>query len=1092
MTHSSAIRIDLEEEQGWLRRLARSLTADEASADDLVQDASLKLLAEPGPHDRRSLVRAVLRAFRGDRRARARRRRREAVHAAESSREECSTDRLQERSEIHELLLTEVLNLKEAHRSVLLLRYFEGLSLAAIAREAGVAEGTVRARLTRAREELRERLDRRFGGDREGWLPSVAALALGRASRAAIHGTVIGAGGALVMNWKGLMLALCAVVALFAWISTDEEGLARAQDPKAQLTADAAALEALPGPVQLALPPPAELADDREPASKVDRPANAVRRRIPEVATLELTGRVVERGPDGVSRPYPGAEIRVLREDDILGGAAGAPRPEERLTSRSDGTFSLDAGALEAVYLEVTAPGFARTVVGSSSFSPEEMVRVEAGPFDAFGDVVLAPPQTFSGVVVDEGGLPVVGAELRAHDASGGWGLTTDNWIFARVRTPDATTDDAGRFVVQERMGDPGAYFVSHPDYESRIVSHPGVGGVARIVLRRGAVIRGRLEAPRDERAPAHVLAWHPYRRSYEDVLAGAAPIQPDGSFEITGLMKGEPYELKAFSRLSPSNCSEPLTYRTGARGGDEDVVLSAVAGATVKFTVLDRTGQPAQGLSVWSTTTGDNFRELTLFRTPLHTEPWVDGQVLLERIVPSFPDDPLEVTVSTADHDLEFLVEELAPGEVRDLGTVRLGAVESPEAPKGELEVTLVTEEGRPVGQYPLSLTLEEEDPERRAKAQSARTDARGQSRFEDLQPGRYLVRVEPDPRRVRPRSGAPEPSPRCPSAIVEVTSGDEPASVTLTVPKFEVIRGVVTHEGRPVEGARIVLLDPRDNRAMRKYAFKRASSLKFPATTEADGSFTIEGVTAGRWAVAAYGADRLRGASEVDVQEGGAEVRIELASRRLVGRVVAPDGRPVANAGVVATAWGPGHQVSEQSLREVERTEGYHEAIRGSGRCFTADDGTFDLPAPALLEFVSLIIYTEAHPARSVPIELGSDSADPEELVDLGTIQLEAGGALEIDFRERPEIDRVLLRSTSGRLDLEGEPLVILREVHRLLDTWDRLPAGAYAVHRYDPWTGQATEALGSTAIQVGRTSLFTAARSTLQVPGVAGRGR
>lgn len=50
------------------------------------------------------------------------------------------------------------------HRAVLALKEIEGLSVEAVAAALGVAEGTVKSRLARAREALRERLAGSFGG----------------------------------------------------------------------------------------------------------------------------------------------------------------------------------------------------------------------------------------------------------------------------------------------------------------------------------------------------------------------------------------------------------------------------------------------------------------------------------------------------------------------------------------------------------------------------------------------------------------------------------------------------------------------------------------------------------------------------------------------------------------------------------------------------------------------------------------------------------------------------------------------------------------------------------------------------------------
>ena len=74
------------------------------------------------------------------------------------------------------MLAKTVLALVEPYRTTVLLRYFEGLSSAEIARRTGVPSATVRWRLMRALEELRGKLDARHGGDRRSWCVVLAPL----------------------------------------------------------------------------------------------------------------------------------------------------------------------------------------------------------------------------------------------------------------------------------------------------------------------------------------------------------------------------------------------------------------------------------------------------------------------------------------------------------------------------------------------------------------------------------------------------------------------------------------------------------------------------------------------------------------------------------------------------------------------------------------------------------------------------------------------------------------------------------------------------------------------------------------------------
>ena len=68
--------------------------------------------------------------------------------------EECELD------ETAAILLEEITRLPERERQVVLLKYFEGTTIAAIAAIVGRPAGTIRKRLSRARERLRGRLGR--------------------------------------------------------------------------------------------------------------------------------------------------------------------------------------------------------------------------------------------------------------------------------------------------------------------------------------------------------------------------------------------------------------------------------------------------------------------------------------------------------------------------------------------------------------------------------------------------------------------------------------------------------------------------------------------------------------------------------------------------------------------------------------------------------------------------------------------------------------------------------------------------------------------------------------------------------------------
>lgn len=201
--------------------LARALVTDPATAEDVAQSTWLDVLRS----EQRSIVdpRAWLativrrRALRA-RRTEARRSHRERIAAdAKAGATAPSAAELAARVATHREVVDAVLALDEPYRETIVLRFFENLDVDAIALRMQTKRNTVRSRLQRGLEALRERLDRAYGG-REHWLPAVAALASRQtALELTAASSVITGGIAFAITMKKLAFVLTAlvVVALF-------------------------------------------------------------------------------------------------------------------------------------------------------------------------------------------------------------------------------------------------------------------------------------------------------------------------------------------------------------------------------------------------------------------------------------------------------------------------------------------------------------------------------------------------------------------------------------------------------------------------------------------------------------------------------------------------------------------------------------------------------------------------------------------------------------------------------------------------------------------------------------------------------------
>ncbi len=166
-------------ERTWVAALARRLVRDPAAADDAVQDVYLAALRSPPAEPSRGWLATVLRnAVRMRARGESRRDSRElAAAAGEADRAAPSSHEIVARAEEHRRVVDAVLALEEPYRTTVLLRFFDDLPPADVARRTGVPLETARARIRRAQDLLRVKLDALHGGDGVAWKAALVPLA---------------------------------------------------------------------------------------------------------------------------------------------------------------------------------------------------------------------------------------------------------------------------------------------------------------------------------------------------------------------------------------------------------------------------------------------------------------------------------------------------------------------------------------------------------------------------------------------------------------------------------------------------------------------------------------------------------------------------------------------------------------------------------------------------------------------------------------------------------------------------------------------------------------------------------------------------
>ncbi|HEY8925138.1 MAG TPA: RNA polymerase sigma factor, partial [Polyangia bacterium] len=177
---STANLATLLAQAGWLRRFARALVGDATAAEDLAQDTMVSVLRRPSQPAGRAWLATVARNLAVDRfRVGARRARREEETARArdpSAGQVSSPEDLIADAQIHRHVAEAVARLAEPFRQTIVLRFYEGLSSAEIARSLGQPEGTIRWRLKEALDRVRAELDARYADDRSAWRAALAPL----------------------------------------------------------------------------------------------------------------------------------------------------------------------------------------------------------------------------------------------------------------------------------------------------------------------------------------------------------------------------------------------------------------------------------------------------------------------------------------------------------------------------------------------------------------------------------------------------------------------------------------------------------------------------------------------------------------------------------------------------------------------------------------------------------------------------------------------------------------------------------------------------------------------------------------------------
>lgn len=685
----------LLEHREYLRSLARSLVFDEHRADDLVQQACLALLERPPKRSgslRAWLGRVIqnlaysMLAREGERAWREKL----AVGGLQAPDEDPSEERIFEEQQ---LLLDAVRRLRQPYRSTIFLRYYKDLSPTEIAAQEELSLATVKTRLRRGLELLRNDLDASHHGMRGNWcltlLPFAAPLAVWKLAGA-------GGAGAATAYLKGILLMKKPIVALLSavalagvasltWVALDgrtkdpSEGSSGTQ-PKPVLESEAG-MAAADGEL---LPVEAQAAQTQLSA-RDGLPQAAPSSPVASATDYSISGRVVDESGAPVAR----ADVWLNQTRD--GMELSFPSPEG-FSSRgpAEGMRRTLTDAKGRFELALGGSGSRHISVGADYFAPfRKEILVDGSSSVHVGDLKLDAGALLAGRVVDSSGAGIPGAAVESLGPKSG----PQVFYFGngRAATLAARTDADGYFSIKRQAVGPWRLRASSPDHPAAEESGQTLRGGERsegihIALQRGLEISGSVVGLPDRVPEGLVVVASPSSRGEDEVLlvdgAGLGgercPVGSSGDFRLRGLRADRDYNLRLVLGDQPFNArrrSESLLASPGASG----VRLVYRTPAALLFQVVDaKTGAPIERFDLnrggFSVRTGeDGFNPLG---TPsFHPE----GRMRLE----DFDQGPgsfgveSEVSIEAVGYeDYQLGVLDMTPGQEVNLGQIRMLAV--------------------------------------------------------------------------------------------------------------------------------------------------------------------------------------------------------------------------------------------------------------------------------------------------------------------------------------------------------------------------------------------------------------------------------
>ncbi len=555
---------ELESEVRRLRRLARGLLYDQHASEDVVQEAWLTAMRSSRPPRSVSLgawLAGIVKKLASQRkREQARRARREQLAARPESIE--ATDESSARLELSRRMFVALDELDEPYRTVIALRFLDGLPPREIAARLKQPVNTVRTQIRRGLERLRAQLDVEGQAGQANLLAALVPLAgpvpWGRLLPGPAGSTSLGPikywTSALFMSNKLIAIAAAALIIAFSTglFSPTEEAALSQPEPLAKT--DVALVPQVPTIEQGLLASESEL----QPSRFAENPEREA------LSTWTLAGTV--RGAD--DKPMTGLPVRIRMHS---GYDDRAPLLREgTVTSDRQGHFAWSTEAPEhSVY--IVASG-----VGTHIRSLEAEARIFAGEAapDDLQVRVMPLDITIVGRVIDAEGRPIAGAEVQAYERT-------------------AHTDEAGRYELPSSS--------QRNSTQLRVQAH----GYARQQTFVTLYKTGKLRAADIVLVPEFLLRGHV-------VDAAGAPIEgalitseifdpletvsdAEGAFALGGY---DPSKDRYHLYVNASGYAETILHPRASECREGLLVLLTAAGS-LRGRVVDEQGQPVEAAFV-------------------------------------------------------------------------------------------------------------------------------------------------------------------------------------------------------------------------------------------------------------------------------------------------------------------------------------------------------------------------------------------------------------------------------------------------------------------------------------------------------------